>query len=277
MLSCVRSTLWARAPQWEGGCRRWDARPPQCRGSRQWCAGVGRPPILPPFPSRMWAVDADQSADCLPVSGTWIICPWSIAWWWLWMWWPVIATCVDGLPLYGSLESRLSAEWLSALDPERRSPPCPASVMCAQRHEIESRCDSTLPYPSPVYGMATAVWTCPPLLQMASSPGARVKWRVECMTMTVWDDSEVVPTPVCWWRSAGGWTHRDWQMDVTSERLCAFGGWQVCVVASAQLSDWCGVSLGPPPTNQMDLEYLLFSPAPCRRGWTLTWEVADFK
>ena len=50
MPSCVRSTLGARAPQWEGGCRRWDARPPQCRGSRQWCAGVGRPPILPPFP-----------------------------------------------------------------------------------------------------------------------------------------------------------------------------------------------------------------------------------
>ena len=28
------------------------------------------------------------------------------------------ATCVDGLPLYRSWESRLSAEWLSALDPE---------------------------------------------------------------------------------------------------------------------------------------------------------------
>ena len=26
--------------------------------------------------------------------------------------------------------------------------------------------------------------TCPPLLQMASSPGARVKWRVECYEMT---------------------------------------------------------------------------------------------
>ena len=60
-----------------------------------------------------------------------------------------------------------------------------SQTVSLQRHEFESRCDSTLPYPSPVGYLA---WlrqsgTCPPLLQMASSPGARVEWRVECMTM----------------------------------------------------------------------------------------------
>ena len=33
-----------------------------------------------------------------------------------------------------------------------------SKTVALQRHEFESRCDSTLPNPSPVLGMATAVW-----------------------------------------------------------------------------------------------------------------------
>ena len=205
-------------------------------------------PSYPFSPSRMWAVDADQSADCLPASGAWIICPWSIAWWWLWMWWPVIATCVDGLPLYGSLDCRLSAEWLSALDPESRSSPCPASVMCAgvvfpwsSRSVPTQEQSPQLPWLAsdfkdgcpPASWVRVYVWLYPavpctwhgygslePARPCSRWPRHLVHSWSGAWSVWLWDDSEVVPTPVCWWRSAGGQTHRDWQMDVTSELLC---------------------------------------------------------
>ena len=93
------------------------------------------------------------------------------------------------------------ADCRSALDPQSRSSPCPTSVMCAGLvfpwssrsvptqeqspqlpwsasdfkdgcpHDFESRCDSTLPYPSPVLGMATAVWHLP-----APAPDGLVTW-----------------------------------------------------------------------------------------------------
>ena len=36
-----------------------------------------------------------------------------------------------------------------------------SKTVALQRHEFESRCDSTLPYPSPVLGMAKADWNLP--------------------------------------------------------------------------------------------------------------------
>ena len=46
-----------------------------------------------------------------------------------------------------------------------------SNTVALQRHEFESRRDSTLPYPSPVLGMATAVWNLP-----APAPDGLVTW-----------------------------------------------------------------------------------------------------
>ena len=50
MPSCARSTLGARAPQWEGGCRRWDARPQRCEKKQTVMCGGGKATHPTPFP-----------------------------------------------------------------------------------------------------------------------------------------------------------------------------------------------------------------------------------
>ena len=214
MPSCVRSTLGARAPQWEGGCRRWDARPPQCRGSRQWCAGVGRPPILPRFPfenfSRwcwpecrlspcFWSLDYLPLEYCLMMTvnvmasnrhlrwwsppvwfvgeqtvGRVIVCPWSgeqvvalpsvsdVCW-----------SCLSLVVPVGADTGAKPPATLVGVGLHRRFP---SSVM-------SSSLGVTLLCRTLYLAWLRQSGTCPPLLQMASSPGARVKWRVECMTM----------------------------------------------------------------------------------------------
>ena len=256
MPSCVRSTLGARAPQWEGGCRRWDARPPQCRGSRQWCAGVGRPPILPPFPfenvsrwcwpqTRVPIVSLflelglfapEVLPVCLMMTVNVIASNRHLRWWS-----PPVS--VVGEQTVGRV---IVCPWSG-----ERSSPCPASVMCAgvvsscrpgrcrHRSESTSYCGRrrtsktvvhqrlglrsigvTRPSSNLLLGV-TWLWqsgTCPPLLHMASPHGACVKWRVE------YDNEDGLR----WWRgrerlSSGGLRHlpvSDWQMDDTSELLC---------------------------------------------------------
>ena len=216
MPSCVRSTLGARAPQWEGGCRRWDARRPQCRGIRQWCAGVGRPPILPPFPfenvSRwcwpecrlspcFWSLDYLLLEYCLTMTVNVIAST-------------VIATCVDGLPHVSVVGEQIvgrvivcpwSGEQVVALPSVSdvcwsclslvvpigadtgAKPPATLVGVGLQRWLLSSVISSSLGVTLPCCTLLLYLaWlrqsgTCPPLLQMASSPGARVKWRVECM------------------------------------------------------------------------------------------------
>ena len=212
MPSSVRSTLGlgARAPQWEGGCRRRDVRPPQCRGNRQWCAGVGRPPILPPFPFEnvsRWCWPECRLSPCfwnldyLPLKMTvnvmasnrhlrwwsppiWfvgeqtvgrvIVCPWSGE--------EVVAlpsvsdVCWSCLSLVVPVSADTRAKPPATLVGVRNQRRLPPSVM-------RSSLGVTLPCRTLLLYMA---WlrqsgTCPPLLQMAWSPGARVKWRLECM------------------------------------------------------------------------------------------------
>ena len=62
-----------------------------------------------------------------------------------------------------------------------------SKTIALQRHEFESRRDSILPYPSPVLGMATAVWNLP-----APAPDGLVTWCTREVARGV------VPTPVCW-------------------------------------------------------------------------------
>ena len=57
-----------------------------------------------------------------------------------------------------------------------------SKTVTPQRHEIESRCDSTLPYPSPVYGMATAVWNLP-----APAPDGLVTWCTREVALGVYE------------------------------------------------------------------------------------------
>ena len=57
-----------------------------------------------------------------------------------------------------------------------------SQTVALQRHEFESRCDSTLPYPSPVLGMATAVWNL-----SASAPDGLVTWCTREVARGVYD------------------------------------------------------------------------------------------
>ena len=52
MPSCVRSTLGARAPQWEGGCCSRDARPQRCEKKQTVMCGGGKATHPTPFPLR---------------------------------------------------------------------------------------------------------------------------------------------------------------------------------------------------------------------------------
>ena len=192
MPSCVRSTLGARAPQWEGGCRRWDAGPRECRRSRQWCAGVGRPPTQPPPPppppttSRVthdWRCRLMPTGACTLENPALDYCP---CWW---LWWPFLSPAWFSPPSHGRAGCRQNE--LSALGPESGSSPLPSvggvlelsspsrhgrskgpsypgrrrtsksKTVVPQRHEFESRCGSTQPGPSPVLGLATVVRDSP--------------------------------------------------------------------------------------------------------------------
>ena len=57
-----------------------------------------------------------------------------------------------------------------------------SKTVALQRHEFESRCDSTLPYPSPVLGMATAVWNLP-----APAPDGLVTWCTREVALGVYE------------------------------------------------------------------------------------------
>ena len=213
MPSCVRSTLGARAPQWEWGCRRWDARPPQCRGSRQWCAGVGRPPILPPFPwenvSRcFWSLDYLPLEYCLMMTVNVMASNRHLRWWSPPVWF--VGEQTVGLPLIRRAGRRLAQRQWCVLDlsfpgrpgrcqhrskalsyPGRRRT---SKTVALQLHEFESRCDSTLPYASPVLGMATAVWNLP-----APAPDGLVTWCTREVTRGVYE----MTAKLCQLQSAG--------------------------------------------------------------------------
>ena len=125
-----------------------------------------------------------------------------------------------------------------------------SKTVALQRHEFESRCDSTLPYPSPVLGMATAVWNLP-----ASAPDGLVTWCTREVARGVYDYE--MTAKLCQLLSAGDVAQEAGLIGIDRWMLrrCVWRLTSVCVVASAQLSDWCRVSLGPPPANQtMDLE-----------------------
>ena len=233
MPSCVWSTLGARAPQWEGGWRRWDDRPPQCRGSRRWCAGVGRPPILPPFPfenvSRwcwpecrlspcFWSLDYLPLEYCLMMTVNVMASNRHLRWWSPPIWF------VGEQTVGRVIVCPWSGEEVVALPS--------VSDVCRHRSESTSYCGRrrtsktvvhqrlglrsigvTRPSSNLLLGV-TWLWqsgTCPPR-------GACVKWRVE------YDNEDGLR----WWRgrerlSSGGLRHlpvSDWQMDDTSELLC---------------------------------------------------------
>ena len=251
MPSCVRSTLGARAPQWEGGCRRWDARPQRCEKRQTVMCGGGKATHPTPFPlleceplmltrvpivSLFLELGLFAPGVCLMMTVNVMASNRHLRWWS-----PPVS--VVGEQTVGRV---IVCPWSG-----ERSSPCPASVMCAGvvspcrpgrcRHRSESsnycgrrRTSKTVVHQRPglrsigvtrpsstlLLGV-TWLWqsgTCPPLLQMASPPGACVKWRVEY-------DSE---DGLRWWRgrerlSSGGLRHlpvSDWQMDDTSELLC---------------------------------------------------------
>ena len=292
MPSCVWSTLGARAPQWEVGCHRRDARPQRCEKKQTVMCGGGKATHPTPFPLR----------ECEPLMLTRV---------------PIVSLFLElGLFAPGVLPvclmmtvnvmaSNRHLRWwsppVSVVGEQtvgrvivcpwsgERSSPCPASVMCAgvvspcrpgrcrHRSESSSYCGRrrtsktvvhqrlglksvgvTRPSSTLLLGV-TWLWqsgTCPPLLQTASPPGACVKWRVE------YDNEDGLR----WWRgrerlSSGGLRHlpvSDWQMDDTSELLCV--RWRLIsecgrVSSVAGWPDWFGVMLGPPPANQtMNLE-----------------------
>ena len=216
------------------------------RRSRQWCAGVGRPPILPPFPfenvSRWYRPEyrlspSFWSLDYLPLE----YC--QFAWWWLWMWWPVIATCVDGLPLYRSWESRLSAEWLSALDPEsdHRLAQRQWCVLELSPLVVPVGADTGANPPATVVGVGlrsigvtrlsstlllgvTWLWqsgTCPPLLQMASREVARGVWQRRRPALMTWQRTPFI-----------GWS-------TSPPRLWLTDGWYVgAIVCALEADKW---------------------------------------
>ena len=77
---------------------------------------------------------------------------------------PVSEVCWSCLPLVVPVGAKAPATLVGVgLQNQRR--------LSLQRHEFESRCDSTLPYPSPVLGMATAVWNLP-----TPAPDGLVTW-----------------------------------------------------------------------------------------------------
>ena len=208
-------------------------------------------PSYPLAPSRMWAVDADQSADCLPVFWSLDYLPLEYC---LMMTVNVMASNRHlrwwSPPVWFVGEQTVGRVIVCPWSGERSSP-CPASVMCAgvvspcrpgrcrHRSESSSYCGRrrtsktvvhqrlglrsigvTRPSSTLLLGV-TWLWqsgTCPPLLQMASPLSACVKWRVE------YDNEDGLR----WWRgrerlSSGGLRHlpvSDWQMDFTSELLC---------------------------------------------------------
>ena len=76
MPSCVRSTLGARAPQWEGCCCSRDARPQRCekeRADSEMRGWEGHPPTPFPFEDGSWVLML-TSTNGLPFSGAWITC-----------------------------------------------------------------------------------------------------------------------------------------------------------------------------------------------------------
>ena len=254
MLSCVRSTLGARAPQWEGGCCSRDARPQRCEKKLTVMCGGRKATHPTPFPLR----------ECEPLMLTRV--PIASLFLELGLFAPgVLPVCL--MMTVNVMASNRHLRWwsppVSVVGEQtvgrvivcpwsgERSSPCPASVMCAgvgspcrpgrcrHRSESSSYCGRrrtsktvvhqrlglrsigvTRPSSTLLLGV-TWLWqsgTCPPLLQMASPPGACVKWRVE------YDNEDGLR----WWRgrerlSSGGLRHlpvSDWQMDDTSELLC---------------------------------------------------------
>ena len=111
-----------------------------------------------------------------------------------------------------------------------------SKTVVPQRQEFESRCDSTLPYPSPVLGMATAVWNLP-----ASAPDGLVTWCTREVARGVYDYE--MTAKLCQLLSAGdvaqeaGLIGIDRWMLRRSYCVCVWRLTSVCVVASAQLSD----------------------------------------
>ena len=191
---------------------------------------------------------------------------------------------------------------MSALDPESRSPPCPASVMCAgvvfpwssrsvptqeqspqlpwSASEIKdgyppsvmrsSLGVSTLPYPSPVLGMATAVWNL-----STPAPYGLATWCTREVARGVYDYE--MTAKLCQLLSAGGVAQEagligiDRWMLRRSYCVCVWRLTSVCGrVSSAERLMWSIVGTAPCQSDMLKLKYLLFSPAPCRRGWTLT-------
>ena len=143
-----------------------------------------------------------------------------------------------------------------------------SKTVAFQRHEFESRCDSTLPYPSPVLGMATAVWNLP-----APAPDGLVTWCTREVARGVYE----MTVKLCQLLSAGdvaqeaGLIGIDRWMLRRSYCVCVWRLTSVCGrVSSAERLMWSIVGTAPCQSDVLKLKYLLFSPAPCRRGWTLT-------
>ena len=143
-----------------------------------------------------------------------------------------------------------------------------SKTVAFQRHEFESRCDSTLPYPSPVLGMATAIWNLP-----APAPDGLVTWCTREVARGVYE----MTVKLCQLLSAGGVAQEagligiDRWMLRRSYCVCVWRLTSVCGrVSSAERLMWSIVGTAPCQSDVLKLKYLLFSPAPCRRGWTLT-------
>ena len=161
-----------------------------------------------------------------------------------WLWWPFLSPAWFSPPSHGRAGCRQNE--LSALGPESGSSPLPSvggvlelsspsrhgrskgpsypgrrrtsksKTVVPQRHEFESRCDSTLPGPSPVLGLATVVRDSP----------ARPCSRWSRHLILAWSRTTVMahPFPSLIDRSmdySAAW----WYIGAV---VCAVRGWCVC-------------------------------------------------
>ena len=122
-----------------------------------------------------------------------------------------------------------------------------SKTVTPQRHEIESRCDSTLPYPSPVHGMATAVWNLP-----RPAPDGLVTWCTREVARGMYE----MTAKLCQLLSAGdvaqeaGLIEIDRWMLRRSDCVCVLRLTSVCGrVSAAERLMWSIVRTAP---NQSD-------------------------
>ena len=268
MPSCFRSTLGARAPQWEGGCYSRDARPRECRGSRQSSAGVGRRPTQsPPPPTTTSRVTHDWR--CRPVRK---VSPFlELGLWSTWRW--IIAPVDD---CDGQV---LSAAWFS--------PPCHGRAGCRQ-DLVVCPCPESRSSPLPSVGV---------VLELSSpghpgrSKGPQLSWSVSdfkggcplasgTSSIGVTRSSSTLLLDFLWlwkprhlvhaWQVASGVWQRRRPALMTRQRThfiewstspprfwLTHGGYVGAIVCALEADkcvwsrkrSWatCGVSLGPPP------------------------------